>query len=144
MLLSDRDIKAAIAEGRLGIEPYDAGLVQPSSIDVRLDRFFRVFNNSRYTHIDPAQQQDDLTTLVEPDGDEPFVLHPGEFVLGSTLEVGHAARRPGRRGSRARARWAGWACSPTPPRASSTPASPATSRWSSPTWPTCRSRCGRA
>jgi deoxycytidine triphosphate deaminase len=87
MLLSDRDITAAIAEGRLGIEPYDAGLVQPSSIDVRLDRFFRVFNNARYTHIDPAQQQDDLTTLVEPDGDEPFVLHPGEFVLGSTLEV---------------------------------------------------------
>src|SRR3954453_15177373 len=87
MLLSDRDIAAAIAEGRLGIEPYDKGLVQPSSIDVRLDRFFRVFNNARYTHIDPAQQQDDLTTLVEPDGDEPFVLHPGEFVLGSTLEV---------------------------------------------------------
>ena len=87
MLLSDRDIKASIAEGRLGLEPYDAGLVQPSSIDVRLDRFFRVFNNSRYTHIDPALQQDDLTTLVEPDGDEPFVLHPGEFVLGSTLEV---------------------------------------------------------
>ena len=86
MLLSDRDIKAAIAEGRLGIEPYDAGLVQPSSIDVRLDRFFRVFNNSRYTHIDPALQQDDLTTQVEPDGDEPFVLHPGEFVLGSTFE----------------------------------------------------------
>ncbi|MGY1822444.1 dCTP deaminase [Geodermatophilus sp. SYSU D00079] len=87
MLLSDRDITAAIAEGRLGIEPYDEGLVQPSSIDVRLDRFFRVFNNARYTHIDPARQQDDLTTLVEPDGDEPFVLHPGEFVLGSTLEV---------------------------------------------------------
>jgi dCTP deaminase len=61
--------------------------VQPSSIDVRLDRYFRVFNNARYTHIDPALQQDDLTTLVEPDGDEPFVLHPGEFVLGSTLEV---------------------------------------------------------
>src|SRR3954469_11669041 len=87
MLLSDRDITAAIAEGRLGIDPYDKGLVQPSSIDVRLDRFFRVFNNARYTHIDPAQQQDDLTTLVEPEGEEPFVLHPGEFVLGSTLEV---------------------------------------------------------
>jgi deoxycytidine triphosphate deaminase len=87
MLLSDRDITAAIAEGRLGIEPYDKALVQPSSIDVRLDRFFRVFNNARYTHIDPAEQQDDLTTLVEPDGDDPFVLHPGEFVLGSTLEV---------------------------------------------------------
>jgi dCTP deaminase len=87
MLLSDRDLTAAIAEGRLGIDPYDKALVQPSSIDVRLDRFFRVFNNARYTHIDPAQQQDDLTTLVEPAGDEPFVLHPGEFVLGSTLEV---------------------------------------------------------
>ena len=87
MLLSDRDITAAIAEGRLGIEPYDKGLVQPSSIDVRLDRFFRVFNNSRYTHIDPSQQQDDLTSLVEPEGDDPFVLHPGEFVLGSTFEA---------------------------------------------------------
>src|ERR671921_2395184 len=87
MLLSDRDITAAIAEGRLGIDPFDEAMVQPSSIDVRLDRFFRVFNNARYTHIDPAQQQDDLTTLVEPDGDDPFVLHPGEFVLGSTLEV---------------------------------------------------------
>ena len=86
MLLSDRDIKAAIAEGQLGIDPYDAALVQPSSIDVRLDRYFRVFNNARYTHIDPARQQDDLTTLVEPDGEEPFVLHPGEFVLGQTLE----------------------------------------------------------
>src|SRR5947209_18147962 len=87
MLLSDRDITAAIAEGRIGIDPYDKAMVQPSSIDVRLDRFFRVFNNARYTHIDPAEQQDDLTTLVEPQGDEPFVLHPGEFVLGSTLEV---------------------------------------------------------
>src|SRR3954449_12366835 len=87
MLLSDRDIKAALAAGRLGLEPYDAAMVQPSSIDVRLDRFFRVFNNARYTHIDPALQQDDLTTLVEPAGEEPFVLHPGEFVLGSTLEV---------------------------------------------------------
>jgi len=87
MLLSDRDIKAELDTGRLALEPYDVGLVQPSSIDVRLDRFFRVFNNSRYTHIDPAEQQDELTTLVEPDGDEAFVLHPGEFVLGSTLEI---------------------------------------------------------
>ena len=87
MLLSDRDIKASIAEGRLGLDPYDEALIQPSSIDVRLDRFFRVFNNARYTHIDPAQQQDDLTTLIEPEGDDPFVLHPGEFVLGSTYEV---------------------------------------------------------
>ncbi|SDY25000.1 dCTP deaminase [Modestobacter sp. DSM 44400] len=87
MLLSDRDIRAALDSGRLGIDPFDAAMVQPSSIDVRLDRFFRVFNNARYTHIDPALQQDDLTTLVEPAAEEPFVLHPGEFVLGSTLEV---------------------------------------------------------
>ena len=62
-------------------------MVQPSSVDVRLDSLFRVFNNTRYTHIDPAQQQDELTTLVEPAEGEPFVLHPGEFVLGSTLET---------------------------------------------------------
>jgi dCTP deaminase len=87
MLLSDRDITAAIAEGRLGIEPYDPALVQPSSIDVRLDRFFRVFNNHLYTHIDPSRQQDDLTSMVEVTDGQPFVLHPGEFVLASTLEV---------------------------------------------------------
>jgi len=87
MLLSDRDLKAAIADGRLGLSPYDETLIQPSSIDVRLDRYFRVFANHRYTHIDPAEQQDDLTEMVEPTGDEPFILHPGEFVLGSTLEV---------------------------------------------------------
>ena len=87
MLLSDRDIRAEVAANRLVLEPWDADLVQPSSVDVRLDRFFRVFNNSQYTHIDPSMQQDELTTLVEPKGDEPFVLHPGEFVLGSTLEI---------------------------------------------------------
>lgn len=52
-----------------------------------MDRYFRVFANHRYTHIDPAVAQDDLTELLEPDGEEPFSLHPGEFVLGSTLEV---------------------------------------------------------
>ena len=87
MLLSDRDLRAEVEAGRLALEPWDASLVQPSSVDVRLDRFFRVFNNSQYTHIDPAVQQDELTSLVEPSGDKPFVLHPGEFVLGSTLEV---------------------------------------------------------
>ena len=87
MLLSDRDLKAAIADGSLGLTPYDEALIQPSSIDVRLDRYFRVFANHRYTHIDPSEQQDDLTVPVEPEGDEPFILHPGEFVLGSTLEV---------------------------------------------------------
>src|SRR3954469_22931710 len=87
MLLSDRDLKAALADGTLGLTPYDEAMVQPSSIDVRLDRYFRVFANHRYTHIDPAVEQDDLTELVEPSGDEPFILHPGEFVLGSTYEV---------------------------------------------------------
>jgi dCTP deaminase len=87
VLLSDRDIRAELASGRLGLEPFDEKLVQPSSIDVRLDRMFRVFNNTRYTHIDPAQRQDELTSLVEPAAGEPFVLHPGEFVLASTLEV---------------------------------------------------------
>ncbi len=86
VLLSDRDIRAELAAGRLGIDPFDDGLIQPSSVDVRLDNLFRVFNNTRYTHIDPAIRQDDLTTLVEPKEGEPFVLHPGEFVLGATLE----------------------------------------------------------
>jgi dCTP deaminase len=86
VLLSDRDIRAEIAAGRLGIDPFDDGLVQPSSVDVRLDNLFRVFNNTRYTHIDPSIRQDELTTLVEPKEGEPFVLHPGEFVLGSTYE----------------------------------------------------------
>jgi len=87
MLLSDRDIIAAVGSGRLVVDPWDAELLQPSSVDVRLDRYFRVFNNTQYTHIDPGLQQDELTSLIEPKGDDPFVLHPGEFVLGSTLEV---------------------------------------------------------
>src|SRR6476661_276028 len=87
MLLSDGDIKREVESGRIGLEPYSPELVQPSSIDVRLDRFFRVFENHRYPHIDPAEDQAELTRVVEPDGDEPFILHPGEFVLGSTYEV---------------------------------------------------------
>jgi len=87
MLLSDRDLAAEIEGGRLCLDPYEPALIQPSSIDVRLDRWFRVFNNSRYTHIDPARQQDDLTSLREVADGEPFVLHPSEFVLASTLEV---------------------------------------------------------
>jgi dCTP deaminase len=88
VLLSDRDIRAEIAAGRVGLDPFDATLLQPSSVDLRLDRHFRTFNNHAYTHIDPALQQDDLTRMVEPPGpDEAFVLHPGEFVLGSTYEV---------------------------------------------------------
>ena len=87
MLLSDRDILAEIDEKRVALEPFEPTMVQSSSVDVRLDRFFRVFENHRYPHIDPATDQPDLTRQVEPDGDEPFILHPGEFVLGSTYEV---------------------------------------------------------
>ena len=87
VLLSDRDLRKEIDEGRLGLNPFDAELLQPSSIDVRLDRYFRVFANSKYTHIDPAQQQDELTSPVENGDEDPFVLHPGEFVLGSTFET---------------------------------------------------------
>ncbi|MET9226743.1 dCTP deaminase [Lentzea sp. NPDC003310] len=87
MLLSDQDLRKEVESGRLVLDPFDVEMLQPSSIDVRLDRFFRVFNNTRYTHIDPAQQQDDLTSLIEAPEGEPFVLHPGEFVLGSTYEM---------------------------------------------------------
>jgi dCTP deaminase len=87
VLLSDRDIRAQIDSGRVGLNPFEPALVQPSSVDVRLDRFFRVFENHKYPHIDPATEQADLTRLVETDGDAAFVLHPGEFVLGSTFEV---------------------------------------------------------
>jgi dCTP deaminase len=87
VLLSDRDIRAELAAERVALEPFDESMIQPSSIDVRLDRFFRTFENHRYPHIDPAEDQPDLTRMVEPFGDEPFILHPGEFVLGSTYEV---------------------------------------------------------
>lgn len=87
MLLSDRDLVAEIKAGQLTLDPFEPGLIQPSSIDVRLDRLFRVFNNHLYTHIDPAERQDDLTTLVDVPEGQPFVLHPGEFALASTLEV---------------------------------------------------------
>ncbi|WP_214413862.1 dCTP deaminase [Sphaerisporangium fuscum] len=87
MLLSDRDIRIEIESGRVKIDPFDVEMIQPSSVDVRLDRYFRVFENHRYPHIDPAVEQAELTRLVEPDGEEPFILHPGEFVLASTYEV---------------------------------------------------------
>jgi dCTP deaminase len=86
MLMSDRDIRASIEAGQIGLEPLEMGLLQPSSIDVRLDRFFRLFDNHKYAFIDPAEQQDELTRLIEVDPTEPFILHPGEFVLGSTYE----------------------------------------------------------
>ena len=86
MVLSDRTIRRLLEEERIEIDPFDEALVQPSSVDVRVDRFFRVFHNARYPFIDVKQPQEELTELVEVDGDQPFILHPGEFVLGSTLE----------------------------------------------------------
>ena len=86
MVLSDRTIRAELEAGRIVIDPLDTDLVQPSSVDVRVDRRFRVFRNSRYPYIDVRRAMDDLTEPVEVEGDEPFILHPGEFVLGQTLE----------------------------------------------------------
>ncbi len=86
MILSDRTIKEEIDAGRIVIDPFDPACVQPSSVDLHVDSEFRVFANSRYPYIDVKQEQPDLTELVETKPDEPFILHPGEFVLGSTLE----------------------------------------------------------
>ncbi len=86
MLLSDRDIRAEIDAGRVLLDPSDPSMVQPSSVDVRIDRFFRLFDNHKYAVIDPRADQPDLTRLVEVAPGESFVLHPGEFVLGATYE----------------------------------------------------------
>ncbi|MGC3953364.1 MAG: dCTP deaminase [Propionicimonas sp.] len=86
MLLSDRDLLAEVESGRVRLDPWDPQMVQPASVDVRLDRFFRLFDNHKYPSIDPAEDQPELTRLIEVPANEPFVLHPGEFVLGSTYE----------------------------------------------------------
>jgi dCTP deaminase len=86
LILSDRDIRKQIDSGRLVIEPFDPDLVQPSSVDLRVDDEFRVFANTRYPYIDVRNPMEDLTEVVKVKADEPFILHPGEFVLGSTLE----------------------------------------------------------
>jgi dCTP deaminase len=86
VVLSDRTIRRLLDDGRIEIDPYDEGLLQPSSVDVRVDRYFRVFHNARYPYIDVREPQEELTELVEVDEETPFILHPGEFVLGSTLE----------------------------------------------------------
>jgi dCTP deaminase len=85
VVLSDRTIREEIESGRLVFDPYEPSMVQPSSVDVRVDNRFRVFHNARYPFIDVRQPMDDLTELVEV-AEEPFILHPGEFVLGQTLE----------------------------------------------------------
>src|ERR671926_1487950 len=86
MVLSDGTIKSEIEAGRISVDPFEENMVQPSSIDVRVDRRFRVFHNARYPYIDVRQPMEDLTELVEVRDEEPFILHPGEFVLGQTLE----------------------------------------------------------
>ena len=86
MLLSDRDITASIESGRVKLDPFEAAMIQPSSVDVRLDRMFRVFENHKYPHIDPSSEQPELTREIVCGPDEAFVLHPGEFVLGATYE----------------------------------------------------------
>ena len=85
-VLSDRDIAAALASGRVRVEPYEPSDLQPSSIDLHLDRSFRVFRNNRYPYIDVRSPQPDLTDLLNVTDDEAFILHPGEFVLGQTIE----------------------------------------------------------
>jgi dCTP deaminase len=87
MLLSDRDIRAEITAGRVAVEPFAESMVQPSSVDVRLDRFFRVFENHKYSVIDPSIEQSELTREVVVEPNEHFILHPGEFVLASTYEI---------------------------------------------------------
>jgi dCTP deaminase len=86
VIFSDRTIKEALAEGRIDIEPLEPSYIQPSSVDLRVDRSFRVFENHRHPAIDPRSPQEDITKLVEVEEGEPFMLHPGEFVLGATLE----------------------------------------------------------
>jgi dCTP deaminase len=100
VVLSDRSIRREIGDGRIVIDPYDETLVQPSSVDVRVDGAFRVFHNSRYTHIDVRERMDDLTELVRKDGDEPFIRRSSASRCPTTWS----------RGSRARARSGDSAC----------------------------------
>ena len=124
VVLSDRTIRRLLDEGRIGIDPYDEALLQPSSVDVRVDRYFRVFRNSRYPYIDVKEPQEELTELVEID-DEPFILHPGRVrarLDARTRDAAGRSRRPARR----EVNLAASACSSTRPPASSTPAGTAT------------------
>ncbi len=86
MVLSDRTIRAEIEAGRIAFDPFDSELIQPSSVDMRVDRKFRVFHSARHPYIDVRRPMEGLTELVTVEGEEPFILHPGEFVLGQTLE----------------------------------------------------------
>ena len=144
MILSDRTIREELAAGRIVLDPSDDSLIQPASVDVRLDRYFRVFLNHTMPVIDVKKNLEELTQLVEIDDDRPFVLHPGEFVLGSTFErvalpddlvariEGKSSSRPPR------------AADPHHGRLHRRRVGTGTSPWSCRTWPTCRSRSTRA
>jgi dCTP deaminase len=84
MILSDRTIREQVEAGRIVIDPFEPSCVQPSSVDLHLDRYFRVFRNHTMGHIDVKKNLEELTELLEADDEDPFILHPGEIVLGST------------------------------------------------------------
>jgi dCTP deaminase len=86
VILSDRSIREELAAERIVIDPLGEGCIQPSSVDLRLDRLFRVFLNHTMPVIDVKADLEDLTRLVSIEEDDRFILHPGEFVLGSTYE----------------------------------------------------------
>src|SRR5579862_7641771 len=86
MVLSDRSIREALAAGHITIDPLDESCIQPSSVDLHIDRYFRVFRNHTMRVIDVKEDQEELTELVEIGQGDVFILHPGEFVLGSTAE----------------------------------------------------------
>ena len=140
MVLSDRSIKEAIAQGRIIIDPLGEDCVQPSAVDLHIDQFFRVFRNHTQRVIDVRDAQEDLTELIDVGPELPMILHPGEFMLGSTTEriaipddiVGRLATERVRSGASV--------SSSTRRPGSSTPAGMATSRWSCPTSRTCPSR----
>lgn len=85
VLISDRDIRSLVEQGQVILDPWDPDMLQPASVDIRLDRYFRIFDNHKYGMIDPSKEQPGLTHLLDI-ADEPLILHPGEFVLGSTYE----------------------------------------------------------
>ena len=125
-VLSDRDIRAELEAERVRIVPYDQSDLQPSSVDLHLDRSFRVFRNNRYAYIDVRDPQPDLTELLKIEDDEPFILHPGRVRPGADHGVGGAAAMTSLRGSRASRRWAASVCSSIRPRATSIRAGGAT------------------
>ena len=110
MILSDRSIREALDAGHIVIDPLDEGAVQPSSVDLRLGHGFRVFRNHTMSHIDVKQDLSELTSLVQADADDPFILHPGEFVLGATLERVACCPTTWWPAWRASRRSAAWAC----------------------------------